>query len=307
MKELPNLFIIRKNGKRYIKYGSKKFIIAEDNKTRSTKIIQRLNKMIIHLQKINKDKKKSGRRSRKIPNPTITGGTHSIPTITEAVFSRELVKSFPTLLGYQVSHMNQKPDSYKAPSVPPPPPPPPPPVLPNPIHIHNYTQAVQSQIEASSPADNNYSVEEANENTGGPSHSPNVEILPAQGYSSAGNKVGRKKNREKAVANLEKDLQSAILRRDAFLLTESGKSKQGAELVSAMKRSGYKHAVTSVKNLEKSIFDKNEEIDKLQAEIEQEGNGIHGLGLSNIDITKAMKKQPGFIGVLVLTNSEISR
>jgi len=74
MKELPNLFIIRKNGKRYIKYGSKKFIIAEDNKTRSTKIIQRLNKMILNLQKINKFKKKSGKKSLKLSNDITESG-----------------------------------------------------------------------------------------------------------------------------------------------------------------------------------------------------------------------------------------
>ena len=199
MKELPNLFIIRKNGKRYIKYGSKKIIIAEDNKTRSTKIIQRLNKMILNLQETNKIKIKSGKKSLKLSNenPTISGGTIQKPNITEAAFSRELVKTFSTLLGYQVSQMNQKPESYKPPSVSVPPSAPP-----INVHLHNRPQPTQPPQQGTI-ASTTIVDENDDEYTG-----PIAEVLPAQGFTSSGANHGRPKYSDRTIEQLRTDLES---------------------------------------------------------------------------------------------------
>ena len=71
-----------------------------------------------------------------------------------------------------------------------------------------------------------------------------------------------------------------------MLLKRNNKEKSESEKAKIMSGKAYKDLTININHL-------TEEINKR----EQHGTGESGLGLSNIDITKAMKKQPGFIGV----------
>ena len=143
--------------------------------------------------------------------------------------------------------MNQKPESYKPPSVSVPPSAPP-----INVHIHNQpqpTQPPQQGTIASTPTVD----ENDDEYTG-----PIAEVLPAQGFTSSGANHGRPKYSDKTLEQLRTDLETKTEKRDKMLVKRNNKEKSESEKAKIMSGKAYKDLTININHF-------TEEIDKRAA------------------------------------------